>query len=353
MEIVLVALAVFFCLATILPLIRHEAWWIRVFDFPRAQIAIGGVIVAVLYMVLTDVTGVLEVGLGILLVGCVIYQAYKMYPYTPIARDQVAWADESASDGSSLSILISNVLQENRRADRLIELIRRHDPDVVLTVETDQWWAEQLSVLDEIYPNGLEVPLDNTYGMILKTRLELQDATVQFLVEEDIPSMHGRLVLPSGHLVRIHCLHPKPPYPAEDTDTIDRDAELLLVGKKVKERDEPTIVMGDLNDVAWSHTTSLFQRVSGLLDPRIGRGMFASFSANIPILRWPLDHIFHSRHFELVDLQRLPAWGSDHFPILIKLKYSSKAAQAQDEPESTPDDEEEAVKKIEKADDTG
>ena len=79
------------------------------------------------------------------------------------------------------------------------------------------------------------------------------------------------------------------------------------MGKQIHDhqRQRPTIVCGDLNDVAWSFTTQLFLRLSKLMDPRKGRGLYNSFNANSRVFRFPLDHVFHSDEFKLID----PALG--------------------------------------------
>lgn len=347
-DVVVGILSVVFIATTALPLIRYDAWWIRIFDFPRAQITIGGMLLLALSIYLGMGSSPAGYTLLILLSLSVVYQIIRMLPYTPLAPKQVKTADPSASRGT-FSLLIANVLMTNREYQRFIDLVEANSPDIVLAVETDTWWEEHLRVLEDRYPNPVKRPLENTYGMLLYSRLALIDPEVKYLIENDVPSIHTEVELASGRRIQLRCIHPKPPYPREAEQTTERDAELLLVGKAVKDLGEPVVVAGDLNDVAWSHTTHLFQKISGLLDPRRGRGIYNTFHAQNPILRWPLDHIFHSDHFTLIELKRLPSFGSDHFPVFVKLSLEAGAPLEQEEPHADLEEQIEATEKIRKA----
>ncbi|MEW5743900.1 MAG: endonuclease/exonuclease/phosphatase family protein [Nitrospirota bacterium] len=341
-------LAALLIAATLLPLIRKEAWWIRIFDFPRVQIAVAGGMVIILWLMLFPGRGTAETALLLLLGIAVLYQSYRMYPYTPFAGAQVVQSSRSDPE-EALSLVVSNVLMTNRRAADYIALIRAADPDLVLAAEPDRRWEEELRPLEGDYPYTVKYPLDNTYGMLLYSRLELRNPAVRFLVEPDIPSIHTLVKLPSGALVELHFLHPKPPHPVRSKDTVKRDAELLLMAREVRKSARPVIVAGDLNDVAWSSTTTLFQRVSSLLDPRIGRGFYNTYNAKYPVFRYPLDHVFHSSHFRLIGLRRLGFFGSDHFPIFIALSYEPEGSPEQKAPPPTGESIKQARKKIEKA----
>ncbi|NND67450.1 MAG: endonuclease, partial [Halioglobus sp.] len=202
------------------------------------------------------------------------------------------------------------------------ELVREHSPDILVTLESDQWWEGHLEVLTAAMPHANRCPLDNLYGMHVYSRLLLDDVEICYLVEDDIPSMHATVELRTGDRVRAHFLHPAPPSPTQNTESSERDAELVVVAQSIAGSDLPVIVTGDLNDVAWSATTRLFRKISGLLDPRVGRGVFNTFHVDYPFLRWPLDHLFHSRHFTVQDIRRLPSIGSDHFPLLARLTFT-------------------------------
>jgi endonuclease/exonuclease/phosphatase (EEP) superfamily protein YafD len=244
--------------------------------------------------------------------------------------------------------VVANVLTPNRNAAALLRIVRQRDPDLLLFVETDAWWQTQLDALEATHPHAVKCPKDNLYGMHLYSKLELVNPQLRFLVEPDIPSIHAGVRLRSGRRIEVHCVHPRPPAPAENPSSAERDAELLLVAKAVAKNPSPALVVGDLNDVAWSATTRLFQKISGMLDPRVGRGMFSTFHAKYPPLRWPLDHIFISPEFTVVSIARLGYFGSDHFPICASLCCSPEVAGAQEPPKADADDHEVADEKLEK-----
>ena len=346
-DVIALSLAAVAVAATVLSLLRARAWWIRVWDFPRVQVA--GVGVAAL-----AVGGARWwstpwwIAAGLLLAAAVAFQVLMVWRYTRLAPREVQ-RSRSGDPARRLSVVISNVLQTNRQADRLLQVVRDCDPDVVLCVETDAWWQERLDVLARTHPHTLRCPLPNTYGMLLYSRLPLEDAAIEFLVEPDIPSMQARVRLRSGARVWLNCVHPRPPAPGESDESLERDAELLLVGERVRtacERNEPVVVCGDLNDVAWSRTTRLFQKVSRLVDPRKGRGLYSTFHARWPGLRWPLDHVFHSDSFRLVALRRLSYVGSDHFPVYIALSHEPPAAVEQEAPDESAEDLREAQETV-------
>ena len=305
-------------LFTALPFIRSNHWWIRIFDFPRAQIAVLGLICIFLLFRYIGYKSFRNRVIISLVAGSFLYQASLIIKYTPFTPVEVEKSSVARAK-NSFTILQSNVKMDNRNAEKFKQIVFRYMPDIVSINEPDQWWAEQLQEFRNWYPYSMKMPLSNTYGMILLSKFPLKDMKINFLVEKDVPSFFATVALPSGQQFEIHCLHPRPPQPGNSTR--ERDIELLVVGNQVRKSKQPAIIVGDLNDVAWSYTSKRFQQLARVLDPRVGRGLFNTYSVFVPLFRYPLDHFFHTDDFKLYDLKKLEQFGSDHFPMLIELEY--------------------------------
>ncbi len=324
--------AVFFLtvsLLTVIPLIPSRHWIVKGWTYIYHQLAFLNLILVLVGIIQWQVhTANQEYSyLWICNVAGLIFLMTRIFPYLPFAPKEIADVQASTSLSQvTISLLVANVLQDNREYARTLLLIKNYQPDLILLVETDAGWVRELSSLEEIYPFHLYHAKDNYYGMTFLSKYPVLQQEVFHLIEKEIPSTEVKLSLGENRCLHFYGVHPRPPSPTEASTAVPKDQELVAIAKKIIKlsKNIPVIVAGDLNDVAWSQTTRLFQKISGQLDPRRGRGFYSTFPAYLSFLRAPIDHIFCSRHFSLQTMKCTTPFGSDHLGMYAELVVSDQ-----------------------------
>lgn len=343
---------------SLLNLSRHPHWFVRGWDFPRVQIVVTGTFLAAGYGLLRLVGGGSGMGIGTdwlvfsLVVFLLLWHGVRILPFTPLAWTQVH-RPEAYDPRNALRVVVSNVKMTNRRYARWLDVIEQANADLLILLEVDQAWLAAMEDLSQHYPYDVRCPQDNCYGMAVLSRLPIIDHQVRFLVAADVPSIDAIVQLRSDRQIRVIGVHPRPPEPIRGKDSSARDAELVLYGRLLRGERRPVIIAGDLNDVAWSPTTRLFLKLSQLLDPRRGRGFYNTFHAQHRLMRFPLDHLFHSQHFRLLEIRRLDDVGSDHFPMLIELQCNAREQPDQNALAADQQDHREAKRLVRQAEERG
>ncbi len=329
-----------------MPFVPFDYWWIRMFDFPHLQLTFITFAAILFYIFKFDFKAWKDyIFIGILIL-CSIFQFSKIYPYTKFADFEVL---NSEKKESQLTIFTSNVLQKNDEFDLLTSMFNDKDADIMLFTETHRDWMRAIkNALDPSYKSQVEVPLSNTYGMLLYSKLELFDTEVKYMVSDSVPSIHTKVKLSSNDTIQLYAIHPTPPMPQENPKSTDRDAEMMMIAKLALDSKYPVVVIGDFNDVAWSQTSKLFQRVSRLLDLRKGRGLYNTYNADSYLMRWPLDHIFISSDFKLNNVELCEDMNSDHFPLFTDLSFEPRDRDSQKPPYPSKEDLKSAEDQIQK-----
>ncbi|MFK7769072.1 MAG: endonuclease/exonuclease/phosphatase family protein [Mariniblastus sp.] len=317
----------FLLLITLLPLFPTGKWYVRWWDFPRLQIAILLAIPLLVASVQIFNSGLHweKIAWACAVLAGIIWQISHVIEFSPVWPTEVA----TNSDGSpKIKLMVSNLDYENFAPDNVSGELDDEDADILLLIEVNKAWSERLQQLRAKYYHYEELRGEGL-GMAVWSKIPIQSAETKHLISDRRASLWVRLKIESDKIVNLVGVHPTPPGLSDSTgdtrrDSRVRDAELILIAKEIAARsDEAWIVAGDFNDVAWSHTTRLFKRTSGLLDPRIGRGMYNTYMAQYPPFRCPIDHVFLSEGFTVGTLARKRVTGSDHFAVLTTLSLAA------------------------------
>jgi endonuclease/exonuclease/phosphatase (EEP) superfamily protein YafD len=289
----------------IAPLAAEHWWPFELISHFRLQF----VAVALPLMLLGIVLG--RKWAALLLAGVIGLNVWPLLPYLP--------SRGPTGDGARLTILNANVQATNLEHDRILAVVRESGADIVTVVELSPGLQHALSKLDAEYPHRFMLGREDHFGIGVLSRYELIDPKP--LAIGIRPGIEVQVAAPSGQF-RFMAVHPVPPIGARMSRL--RNTQLARLASQMRQRPDPLVVCGDFNLSPYSPYFDRLQAASGATDTRLGQGLGMSWPQFMPLAGIPIDHCLTRGPFATESVERLDDLGSDHYPVLVTLRWGSE-----------------------------
>ncbi len=237
--------------------------------------------------------------------------AYEVIPlYIPSLVEN---ADERKI---TFRVMLSNVQRSNTEYSKLVSLVHRERPDILVAEEVDMWWAASLEALTHLLPYKKIVSRNDNFGIAIYSRFPCDSVEALDLGNVGVPSIFASFKI-EGKTVNLLAVHPPPPIGMDSYSK--RNIQLAAMSKYINRMPNPKIVIGDLNATMWSPYFTKLLEESSLVNARKGYGVLASWPTHFPPLMIPIDHCLISPDIHVREITPLVKIGSDHLPIMFHL----------------------------------
>lgn len=201
---------------------------------------------------------------------------------------------------------------KNKHYSDSVNVIRKHNPDVVGIVELSRDWKRKLAKELKDYPY---VAVEERFGGLgIYSRYPLEGTQVLSSGNIERPRIRTTLLLPDQKvtLILAHVARPKRNY------TI-RNLDFKAVTAEAASAPRPMILFGDLNCTPWSAYFQKLLAQGKLRDSENGFGVQPTWSPRGWVPFVPIDHFLTSLDVKTVHREVGPDVGSDHLPVFVKL----------------------------------
>ena len=223
----------------------------------------------------------------------------------------------------SLRLMHFNINYHNSKFSALIKYVKEESPDILIVQEITPRGIEQLQVLRQEYPYSISEKREKGKGIALFSRIPFAQTETLVFDDDGRPSFLAELKV-DGKLVSLLTTHPSTPMSAKKFRR--RNRHLSGAADVMQSLPEPKILIGDLNMTMWSYYFIKLLRETGLVDPRRGVGLLASwptFMLSRRLLMIPIDHCLVSSDIAVTKIYTGRHIGSDHLPLIVDLSIKS------------------------------
>ena len=229
--------------------------------------------------------------------------------------------------GVKLRVLSFNVLAHNLTPDAVFRFVRASDADLVVLVDAKRWrWRQVIADLGRRYP--YRAPLTWPHRRRSSCSAAFRSSAQ---IRRPRKGRPPGAALPSGGRACGRRAAARGRGRAFDWPGLcasghrRRQRELQRLAEIVRAIDRPVIVAGDLNSTPWSPHFQDLVRAAGLRDAAVGRGYLATWPRWFWPAQIPIDHVLLKGPWSVLRLQRGPALGSDHYPLIADLWLRSSS----------------------------
>ena len=292
-------------IASALALAAPFGWPWELFVHFRTQYAVGALVVAVAFALTRHPRA------------CMVAVALATLNALPLLQHAQASAPAGSCAGREFAVVSAN-LQAGNDDRGFLDWLAGHPADFVVVQEVTEAWARDLSRLAD-YPHRVLLPREDPYGIGVLSRWPLDAVRQEDLAADGLPSLSGRVEF-EGRSLRWLALHTH--WPITPALARARDRSLDAAAGLVRASDGPVVVLGDLNATPFAPAYAEFVRSSGLRDAAAATRWQPTWMAGFWPLALRIDYVFASPGLCVESSAVGPAIGSDHRPVLAKLRFA-------------------------------
>lgn len=224
-------------------------------------------------------------------------------------------------DANTVRVVALNVRTSNQEFEQVRDLVGREQPDLLLLLEVNDLWMQNLAALSDTLPHRISAPREDNFGIALLSTLPIVTGRAINLHPSRVRPTIDAVLDVHGSPLRFLGLHAVAPASKRSADC--RDAQLAGCDEILQTETGPTILAGDFNATPWCPCLRDLRRTSGLADSMQGFGPQASWPTGFAPFLIPLDHLYHSPDIEVVARRLDTSSGSDHAALIVDLKTPS------------------------------
>lgn len=229
--------------------------------------------------------------------------------------------DPHAGNNGKIRVLSANVHVANRSYQSLVDALKSQRPTIAVLTEVSEEWRHTFAAIRPDFPYQAAIFRDDCFGIALLSKLPFER------IIRERPSGLPPIIEARFNMNRVPFrligIHAVPP--VGDSERSVRNRSIAEAADLAAKAEGGVIIAGDLNTAMWSAPYRELIEAAPLRDPRLGRGIFATWPASIWPAILPIDHILHSAQFRSAALQTFSLPGSDHRGIVVELLLDKPA----------------------------